>query len=66
MEFIDCYDEERFERFATQIVKMFATARKRSSPLDHARLIKPRDRVALMQTGTVNQTIAIITQEEVT
>lgn len=45
---------------------MFATARKRSSFLDHARLIKPRDKVALMQTRTMNQTIAIMTQEKMT
>jgi len=41
-----CYDEEQFELFTSQILKMFATAKKRSSPLDRARVIKTRDRVA--------------------
>ena len=40
------YDEEQFELFTSQILKMFATAKKRSSPLDRARVIKTRDRVA--------------------
>lgn len=41
-----CYDEEQFELFTSQILKMFTTAKKRSSPLDRARVIKTRDRVA--------------------
>jgi hypothetical protein len=40
------YDEEQFELFTSQILKMFATAKKRSSLLDRARMIKTRDRVA--------------------
>ncbi len=46
MEFIDRYDEEQFERFTSQILKMFAAAKRRSSSLDRARVIKTRDRVA--------------------
>ncbi len=40
------YDEEQFELFTSQILKMFVTAKKRSSSLDRARVIKTRNRVA--------------------
>jgi len=39
MKFIDRYDEEQFERFTSQILKMFAAAKRRSSSLDR---VKPR------------------------
>ena len=39
MKFIDRYDEEQFERFTSQILKMFVAAKRRSSSLDR---VKPQ------------------------